>query len=156
MPKSTLKILYNSLTYPYLNYAFLIWGNTYASHLTPLVILQKRAIRIISKKPYLYPSNELFIDNFILKLEDVINLNLALYIFKNPNYFTPLHNYPTSLGSFPIQNFHRITTTQHSIHFKAPKIWISLPNDIRMSPTKFIFISKSRKYFINRYHVQND
>jgi len=40
--------LYYSLIYPFLTYDLSIWGNTYNSTLKPLVILQKRAIHIIT------------------------------------------------------------------------------------------------------------
>ena len=47
VPLSVLKNYYYAMIYPYLIYGNLIWGGTYASHLEPLYLLQKRAIRII-------------------------------------------------------------------------------------------------------------
>ena len=38
--------LYYLLIYPFLTYGLSIWGNTYNSTLRPLIILQKRAIRL--------------------------------------------------------------------------------------------------------------
>ena len=36
--------LYYTLTYPFLIYGFVVWGNTYPTNIKPLFILQKRTI----------------------------------------------------------------------------------------------------------------
>ena len=46
---SALHSLYATLVMPYLNYCCEIWGNTYKSRIQPLLIIQKRAIRICQK-----------------------------------------------------------------------------------------------------------
>ena len=56
-PFSTMKSLYYSLIYPYLNYCNLTWGGTFSTHLNPLIILQKKAIRIINNTSYLHHSS---------------------------------------------------------------------------------------------------
>ena len=45
---SILQQLYYSLIYPFLTYGLSVWGNTYNTTLRPLLMLQKRAIRIIT------------------------------------------------------------------------------------------------------------
>ena len=60
-----LLLLYNALIYPYLSYCAVIWGNNYDTNIQRIILLQKRAIRIISKKSYLHPTNELFIEHKI-------------------------------------------------------------------------------------------
>ena len=70
-----IKILYQlySLLYPFLTYGLLIWGNTYQITLRPIVILQKRAIRIITfSKPDAEHSEPIF-----KQME-----TLSVYIFK--------------------------------------------------------------------------
>ena len=47
-----LVMLYYSLVYPYMQYCILVWGSTYPSNLTRIVLLQKRLIRIIYKASY--------------------------------------------------------------------------------------------------------
>ena len=42
-PPEILLILYNSLILPYLSYCNVVWGNTYASNLTKLQLLQKKS-----------------------------------------------------------------------------------------------------------------
>ena len=47
-PSSVLISLYNTLILSYLNYGILAWGNCSTSNLHKLLILQKRALRIIN------------------------------------------------------------------------------------------------------------
>ena len=47
-----LKTLYNSLILPYINYCCQVWGNSSKYLINKLIILQKRAIRIVSKSMY--------------------------------------------------------------------------------------------------------
>ena len=50
MPIYVLKILYNAHVIPHLQYCVPIWCNTYPTHLLPLIRLQKKIIRIVTKK----------------------------------------------------------------------------------------------------------
>ena len=47
-----LRILYNSLVHPYLSYGNLLWGNSHKKYINKLEILQKKAIRCMSKAKY--------------------------------------------------------------------------------------------------------
>ena len=55
-----------------MNFGLEVWGNTYKTNLHPLVILQKRAIRIVHNTKYLDPTNPLFVKSSALKLPDLI------------------------------------------------------------------------------------
>ena len=60
LTRTALCTLYYSLIYSYLQYCMLEWGSTYPTHLRCLVLLQKRIIRIISKKGFDAHTNPLF------------------------------------------------------------------------------------------------
>ena len=47
----SLRTLYNSMILPYLYYCNLAWGDTYKANLQRIVILQKRALRILNTLP---------------------------------------------------------------------------------------------------------
>ena len=47
---STLKMIYYSLIYPHLLYGIPIWGNADNININPLLILQKKAVRLILNK----------------------------------------------------------------------------------------------------------
>ena len=71
----TLLSLYYTFVYPYLTYCNQIWGNVSSSALQKLIILQKRAVRIISGVPPRTHTPPLFEK---LKILDILDLNKFL------------------------------------------------------------------------------
>ena len=117
----TLISLYYSLIYPYLIYCNLIWGSTFETHLRPLIILQKRAIRVINKVHYLQHTSPLFFSNKILKLLDIVKYRQAVYMYKNlATHETPSHPYSTRNRGNLIMPFQRLAI---SLHYLA--LWLS-------------------------------
>ena len=84
-PKSILKNLYLSLLLPYLNYGNVIWASADKTNLNSLVILQKKAIRIICKVKYFDHTEPLFKSLEILHLNNIYKLNCLLFIYKLVN-----------------------------------------------------------------------
>ena len=80
-PQKILKTLYLTLVYPYFNYCNLIWGTAHITNLHPLIILQKKCIRIICGADYLDHTNPLFESTKILKLEQIHILSCAMFIY---------------------------------------------------------------------------
>jgi len=60
--------LYYSLIYPFLTYSLITWGNAYQTTLLPLIILQKKAVRIMTFSEYNSHSSPLFQRLKILKV----------------------------------------------------------------------------------------
>ena len=75
-----LLMLYNALILPFLNYCLQIWGNTYPSNMSRLVILQKRIVRIIAHAHYRDHTNPLYKKYKILKLHDLVDISLVKVI----------------------------------------------------------------------------
>ena len=69
---NTLKIIYNSLSYPHLQYGNAVWGNAANKYLNRLTVSQKRAIRTISHVGYLHHTNELFKELNIIQTSEQI------------------------------------------------------------------------------------
>ena len=76
--KRTLSSLYYSLIYPYLTYCIQVWGSTYQSHLSKLVILQKKIVRIIHGVPPRTHTEPLFSELDILKVSNWYKYSIAL------------------------------------------------------------------------------
>ncbi len=70
--QNALYVLYYLLVVPYITYCLEIWGNAYPTHTKPIFILQKRAVRIITKSNYREPSNGLFIKLRAFKFTDLL------------------------------------------------------------------------------------
>ena len=76
--KHFLVMLYYSLIYPFLTY---VWGLTFPSFLTQLFVIQKQAIRIISFSEPKSHSELLFKSLSLLKLVDVIELQILPSVY---------------------------------------------------------------------------
>ena len=59
--RKTLQNLYHSFIFPYLIYCVEIWGSASDAHLLPLILLQKKIVRVISFSPYLAHTKEIFL-----------------------------------------------------------------------------------------------
>ena len=75
-PESVLKSLYYSLFNSHLSYGIALWGVANSTLLEKIVLLQKRAIRIITNSDFLAHTNLLFSKLNILKLDDIYTLKL--------------------------------------------------------------------------------
>ena len=84
------KILYYSMIFPYLHYCLSIWGAACSTALKPLIILQKRAIRIVASVGYLDPTNDIFKRLKILKLNDIYKLETFKFIHSQLHSNNPL------------------------------------------------------------------
>ena len=71
LTKLALKTLYCLLVYPYFQYCIIVWGSTYPTNLNRLILLQKRIVRIVNKKPFDSHTYPLFRD---LKFFKFVNI----------------------------------------------------------------------------------
>ena len=150
----TLRSLYYALVFPYLLYGNIVWGGTYVSHTQPVVILQKKIIRIISNVHFTHHTNDLFRNNNILKFQDIHFFVLCNFMFKNLNlavFHSRSSHYNTRSENMLTSSFHRLSLTQHSIYFTGPIIWNSLPDSIKSSREFNVFRSLVKKYLIDSY-----
>jgi hypothetical protein len=142
--KHTLKLIYYSLIYPHLQYGIANYGSAATYHLDPIVKLQKRIIRNICYQPARTHTNQLFLENDILKLNDIQKLQIAKLMHKyfkehNKGHFhstilSDKHNYNTRLASS--KNYFmpqpRTNLGLSSLKYLGPKIWQSVPLSSRI------------------------
>ena len=153
VPLPNLINLYYSLFYPYLLYCNMAWGGAYESHLKPVILLQKKIIRIIMSQHYLAHTNDLFFQSKILKFNDIHKFIVCLYVHKNLNKFLNQnqHPYATRSRDLIVPHFHRLTLTQRSISYIGPRFWNTLPPDLRNIDRFSEFKNKLKIFFINQY-----
>ena len=149
--KSLLMALYFALIYPYLTYCNLIWASTYVTNLQRIYLLQKKPVPAISKADYKASSKPLFANLKILDVFRIYSLqvNSFMYLYHNdalPISFTQIfqtgnqiHQYSTRYSDFYRPHTCRTNIKKFSILFQGPRIWNSLPNNIKNAPTFNIF-----------------
>jgi hypothetical protein len=130
--KATCLSLYYSFLYPYLMYCIEVWGGTYPTTLTPLVTLQKRALRLVTFSDLLAPSAPLFAETRIIPINKIHQFYALLFVFKFKsnllprifnNFFERRRSRSTrQQNCFTIPRA-RLTTTQRSIKYTGVKLW---------------------------------
>ena len=131
-----------------------IFGATYATHIQPLILLQKRAIRLISNAGYLDNTEPLFKAQQILKLNDLYNHNVACYVFKNRNIldsFSVTHNHNTRNNNMFLPPFERLRSTSQSVIFNGIRIWNTIPDNIRDCTTIDSFNNRYKQHLLSQY-----
>ena len=160
-PKSILKNLYFSLVLPYLNYCNIIWASADKTSLNGMVILQKKAIRIISKAHYFAHSEPLFKTLEILSLEKIYKLNCLLFIYKliNMNMYkemkrrvfrnSDVHSHITRNRSQYRLPRTRLKCIRQSCLYLGLSLWNSIDEEITKSRTIYIFKRKIKKELLD-------
>ena len=83
-----LKSIYFAIFESHLNYSSIVWAQNPGS-IKRLIILQKKALRIINFKPRNCHTSPLFKENVILKLIDKVHLENILFVNKCINNLLP-------------------------------------------------------------------
>lgn len=160
----TLKTIYYSLIYSYLNYNCIIWGTVPQTYLTRLHQLQKQFIRIIDTNcqprdhtlPYFKRAK-------ILNVYQIIHMNIAVYVFKcikgtnKPYkrqfkyYFIPsneIHDHSTRQQYKPRPIKFTTCFRKFSICKQGPDIWNGLPEELKVINSVSYFKTKLKQYLL--------
>ena len=148
---------------PYLYYCNLVWGSTYKSNLKRLTILQKRAIRIVSRSRCDAHTDPIFKEFKFLRITSIYLLQLGKFMYsfstgnlppKFDSFFSvnnSIYSYNTRHASFFRLPLCRTNIKQFSISFQGPKFFNSLSHEIKNTPTLLSFKHKLEQFFINSY-----
>ena len=144
---------YYGFIYPYLTYNVIIWGNASESFIRDIRTQQKRFVRTLADVSYYEHTNPLFYKYKILKFTDIYKYNVAIYMFENRfnDEYSVAHSLNTRNRNNPVSMYCRLSRSQQSIRFEGPKIWNSLPLNIRNIQSLSTFKVKLKIYFIETY-----
>ena len=139
-----LKNVYYCLVYSHLSYGIEAWGSASKTNINKLVVLQKKAIRVLSNVKYFQiygeelgplPTTEhLFRKLDILKLNEIFQLNILSFVFSTLCYESPLifwdwfaychslHTYATtSSTNIVCENYFDVGTVDATYTLRIPK-----------------------------------
>ena len=157
----TLSTLYYCFVYPYLNYAAEVWADASAIHLSTVVKLQKKVIRIINNSQWLEHTRPLFSKLNILRLEEIHVYKVALMMFKvfhrdTPKVFSSLFTRNSDIHDYEtrqMNQFHvpaaRTNYMLRSVSVKGVRIWNDLSDRINHDCSFLSFKISLKKYIIN-------
>ena len=163
--------LYHAIIYPFLTYGCMVWGNNYITNIKPIEILQKRTIRITTYTKVDAHTTPLFAKLNLLKLQDIITLYIAcfMYNYSNSNipnafnsFFTAVnksHTYNTRLASKSSFVFPKVRTNygKFNIRFFAPKIRNEIEESLKNLSFRIFFNGNSKLIFsVYRILIKNE
>ena len=147
--------MYNAHVTSLSNYNIPIWCCNYASNINPILLLQKRIIRNITRSDFLAHSKPLFKKCNVLNIFDINKLYMGTRFFKNPTkYAVPLeiHHQHNTRNRNQLRPA-RFTTTlmRNSFLIQGPTIYNEIPNEIKQSTSVSSFKWKFKKYLLSQY-----
>ena len=165
-PIDVLIHLYNSLVSPFLQYGILVWGVTYETYTNPVFLLQKRVVRAMAFEHFTSPSNPIFRDLKILKLNDLFQLKLLSFVYESVNKLSPtcfhtffkLVEHVHQYGTRQVENYDifltRKNTLQYglrSVRYCSAKTWNQIPIGIKRSSSVQTFRQKLKASLFEKY-----
>ena len=161
MPNLT--IYYNSYILPIFDYGCMIWGQCSAYNIKRLSKLQKRAARIILQADFMAPSKEMFQELGWLTFTQRVQYHICVMVFKSlngqaPEYLSILltkcsETNVRSLRSSKQETvkvpFARTTYYEKSFSVTGPKLWNSLPIQIRQSSNLITFKQSVKSFYLS-------
>ena len=151
--------LYNYFVFPYLIYSSEVWGNASDIHLQPLIIIQKKIIRIISFSRYNAPTKLLFQQYNILPLKKLVFQRLGLQLYKYEFGIIPIplrslftknssvHNYNTRNSNKLRPAIARHAYRDKDFRFISVHVWNYICDNVNIN-VSFPSFKKSLKCFI--------
>ena len=166
VPKYILKNLYYSLVYPHPLYCLSVWGCASEYLLQPLIVMQKKIIRVISgPRNYREHTTPLFKNLSILKLNDIYTLTVSSHIFKFTNGTANdlltnilVQNQTLRTNNLRSTNSHTLdkakftlTKSRRAISYKGMELWNNLPKNVQESITIGSFRRNIRSFLLSKY-----
>jgi len=160
LPEAARLNLYNSLILPYLTYCNMIWASNYDSRISKLIILQKKAIRVIAGVPKGSHTHHIFKKLNLLNLKQVRAVQIGEFVYKSQNNILPslfhsyfiagsqIHSHDTRNATSLRATYARTNSRVFSIKFYGPKLWNTIPLDIRLAPNIYLFKLRFKAYLI--------
>lgn len=163
LPPNILRTLYITLILPQLTYCTTIWSGTYSTNLNHLCVLQKRAIRHISHAAPRDHTSPLYKRLNLLKLNDIIRVQLATFAYKAWNGLLPeafkdfiysnrlIHNHQTRHCNNAHVLSQRSTLSSFNPRIRAIKTWNNLQDNVKNKPSYSVFKRNLQTVIISHY-----
>ena len=158
LPDWGMRILYNAYIQSNMTYGMLLWGPMcQAQHFNKIKKEQKKAIRVIGNSKYNAHTEPLFRKHKVLKVEQLVQLELLKLSFDLKEKSIPLpiqnlfttgreyHNYNTRSRDNPLIGKHKSAVFNKSFLCKAPSFWSTASDNLKTSKSRGSLISRFKK-----------
>jgi len=145
LPPEILRLIYFAFVHSHLSYGIEIYGNTTANHLSELLVLNNRLLRILQHKPFKTHTTDLYNTYFTLPLQLMHTYQILVFMHRYVHHRNEL---PVIFSTYFEENkliHHHDTRHKHDFHthlvhtefgkrsikYKGCILWNSLPVDIK-------------------------
>ena len=125
----------------HLQYCLVAYGSSFPSVHSPLIVLQKKAIRLITKSSHLAHTSNLFNSMQILSFYKLYYFRCLCFIKKHYDTFNFQLSYSRRLNYFVSQNTYRTTRALNSLEHRSVFLLNAINIDIREA-TKITYNEK--------------
>ena len=139
------------------------WGNAIQTKMDRVLLLQKRAMRLICNTAYRSHTDVLFKENRILKITDLYRLQLGCFMYNVEINATPavfkemfrknnvIHNYSTRYANDYHLPKNRTSFANRNFMFTGPKLWNSFDRSLKQAQSLNSFKYKLKNVFLDKY-----
>ena len=151
-----------SLIHSYINYCNVIWGSAYVCHLKPLIVLQKKAVRLITNSNFRDESAPIFYNLKLLPVLKVYHLNCLQFLYKclNNNSFPAIrkrvlhhgssHDHATRNRDLLKPPKERLDICKNACLYQSISLWNNLDTSIKVSNSLPNFRYKVKHFLIEQ------
>ena len=155
--------LYNTFVLPYLNYCNIVWASANDSTLKPLIISQKRALKMVLDVPRTYSTKQVFTESGAFTIADIHKIQTGIFMHKYEHNILPSsfnhkyilnsgrHGYETRTSSNYYIPKPRIEKFKYSLAYRGPYIWNNLPQSLKLINNLDSFKRKLKSFYRNVY-----
>ena len=170
LPNSALKMLYNSLLLPYIQYGLVIWGGAKGANMKRVVAIHKKAVRTITKSWFRSHTEPRMKSLNILNINDLYKQQTATFIYDSVHEGLPeglgdiftlrRENVDYSLRSTTIDELTVETksyTVKHSkkgFFSRAPETWNGISRETRSIGQRNTFKKSLKREFLKEYNSE--
>jgi hypothetical protein len=155
-----LKVMYYALAQSVISFGIIAWGGMAKTNLHPAVIAQKFLLRVICRKPYGYPSDDLYREFSVLDIRQLYIKTIIGHVHFNPSPYLP--RYAIKINTRNAKLLQPIVThttfAQRFVTFLGPRIYNKvIPNILHLiSPNSKNINRHVTKWLIGRGRVESE
>lgn len=160
LPKKTLVGLYHTMVSPYFTYGNIIWASNYKARTNCLFLLQKRALRVVTKDTYYAHTETKFQELGVLKFDHVNDYLIGNFYFKLTNntltsFFDDycrriheVHQHCTRASAGLSVPYARTNYRKFALKCRGPLVWNMIPINIREQKSFYSFKTQWKEYIM--------
>ena len=169
LTKENSRTIYYSMIYTRIKYGITIYGSDGSYKLNKIQVIQNQLLKVLLKKDYRFPTDELHKSMELLKVTDITEQEIVTFVhnyFRNnlPPVFNDYYNTLANQHQRNTRNGHNLLyilghvtdIAASSIKIAGAKLWNNLDNNLKNIPKSKSFRSQFKKLKLSSYVIHQN